>query len=138
MIRPFENYDIDAIQKMNREEGWDNLVVRHAQTLKSWQNSVAFVMEEKGEVIGCVRALTDGSVSLYICELIVRKDKRGRGCARQLLEHVHEQYPTTRMELLATSGSRSYYEPWFRPFYGFRRTYHEDLRREWDGTQAEE
>ncbi|GGB01087.1 hypothetical protein GCM10007190_06470 [Macrococcus hajekii] len=115
---------------MNRAEGWDNLVARHEQTLKSWRNSVSYVFEEAGEVIGCVRALTDGYVTLYVCELIIRQDKRNHGYARALLDYLHKQYPTTRMELLATSQSKDYYVPRFRPFHGFRRTYHEDLRSE--------
>ncbi|TDM12260.1 GNAT family N-acetyltransferase [Macrococcus lamae] len=125
MIRKFTPADIDAIQHMNKAEGWDNLVARHDQTLNSWIHSESFVMEQDGEVIACIRALTDGYVSLYVCELIVRQDMRGQGCGRKLLSFVHDLYPSTRMELLATSSSKSYYEDWFRPFYGYRKTYHE-------------
>ncbi|KAA1042366.1 GNAT family N-acetyltransferase [Macrococcus equipercicus] len=125
MIRKFKAADIETIQQLNRDEGWDNLVVRHEQTLNSWLGSEAYVIEEAGDVIGCIRALTDGHVSLYICELIIRHDQRGKGYGRMLLDHIHSLYPTTRMELLATSSSKSYYENRFRPFYGFRRTYHE-------------
>lgn len=126
MIRAFKTADIDQIQALNKAEGWDNLVARHEQTLKSWQHSVAFVMELENEVVACIRALTDGYVSLYVCELIVRKDVRGKGYARALLDHVHDIYPSTRMELLATADSKDYYISRFRPFYGFRRTYHEN------------
>ncbi|WP_414047741.1 GNAT family N-acetyltransferase [Macrococcus equi] len=125
MIRKFENKDIDAIQTMNLYEGWDNLVVRHAQTLAAWNNSISFVYELNGEVIGCARAITDGHVSLYLCELITHHNYRGQGIAKALIEHIHHLYPTTRMELLATRNSKGYYEKNFRPFYGFRRTYGE-------------
>lgn len=125
MIRKFRVDDIEAIQQMNKDEGWDNLVARHEQTLNSWMNSKSYVMEEDGEVIACIRAITDEYVTLYVCELIVRRDKRNRGFGRKLLGYMHELYPTTRMELLATSHSKSFYESWFRPFYGYRRTYHE-------------
>ena len=125
MIRAFKSSDIDAIQAMNQSEGWDNLVVRHEQTLNSWKNSVAFVFEENNEVIGCIRAITDGYVSLYVCELLVHQNHRKKGIGKALMGYVHDLYPTTRMELLATSSSKSYYEHDFRPFYGFRRTYGE-------------
>ncbi|TDL99027.1 N-acetyltransferase [Macrococcus brunensis] len=130
MIREFKTADMDQIQAMNKAEGWDNLVARHEQTLNSWQHSIAYVMEIENEIVGCIRALTDGYVSLYVCELIVREDVRGKGYGRDLLNFVHDIYPSTRMELLATASSKEYYAPRFRPFYGFRRTYHEDLRSE--------
>lgn len=113
------------MQAMNQAQGWDNLVARHEQTLNSWLGSESYVMQQDNEVVGCVRAITDGHVTLYICELIVRQDMRGQGIGRALLDYIHDIYPTTRMELLATSSSKSYYESRFRPFYGFRRTYGE-------------
>ncbi|WP_414054209.1 GNAT family N-acetyltransferase [Macrococcus equi] len=125
MIRPFETRDIDAIQAMNAYEGWDNLVVRHEQTLAAWLNSVSYVAEIDNQVVGCARAITDGYVSLYLCELITHHQFRGRGIAKTLINHIHDLYPDTRMELLATSTSKGYYEKDFRPFYGFRRTYGE-------------
>ncbi|EMF48148.1 hypothetical protein B481_0269 [Planococcus halocryophilus Or1] len=42
------------------------------------------------------------------------------------MRHVHHQYPKTRIELLASSTSRSFYETQkYRPFYGFRKTIEE-------------
>lgn len=125
MIRKFEINDIDAIQKMNAAEGWDNLVVRHEQTLAAWVNSESYVYIEDEQVVGCARAITDGHVSLYLCELITHRNYRGCGIAKALIEHIHQLYPTTRMELLATNDSKGYYGKSFRPFYGFRRTFGE-------------
>jgi len=125
MIRKFEINDIDAIQKMNAAEGWDNLVVRHEQTLAAWLNSESYVYIEDEQVVGCARAITDGHVSLYLCELITHRNYRGRGIAKALIEHIHQLYTTTRMELLATNDSKGYYGKSFRPFYGFRRTFRE-------------
>ncbi|MGV2875755.1 GNAT family N-acetyltransferase [Macrococcus capreoli] len=125
MIRKFIAQDIYAIQSMNKHEGWDNLVARHEQTLAAWMNSESYVYDLNGQVVSAIRGITDGHVSLYICELITHSNFRGNGYAKALLQYLHEQYPTTRMELLATSSSKSYYERDFRPFYGFRRTYGE-------------
>ncbi|WP_414049319.1 GNAT family N-acetyltransferase [Macrococcus animalis] len=123
MIRKFMENDIYAIQQMNQHEGWDNLVVRHEQTLAAWMNSESYVYIENGQVVSAIRAITDGHVSLYVCELITHHESRGNGYAKALMDYVHALYPTTRMELLATSSSKSYYENHFRPFYGFRRTF---------------
>ena len=112
VIRPYQDKDFPAIHKLNEQEGWSNLVEKHQQTKAAWQGSnVALVAEQGGQVIGCLRALTDGAVTLYICELLIEESS---------------QYPTTRLELLASQTSHSYYEmKKFRPFYGFRKTYEE-------------
>ncbi|WP_033541006.1 GNAT family N-acetyltransferase [Planococcus sp. CAU13] len=127
IIRPYEEKDFPAIHKLNEQEGWSNLSAKQEQTKAAWQGSnVAFVAEHDGRLAGCLRALTDGAVSLYICELLIEKNMRGSGIGAKLMDHVHNLYPTTRMELLASATSRSYYEEKkFRPFYGFRKTHQE-------------
>lgn len=98
--RAYVASDFEHIQQLNREEGWTQLV-------------------ERGE-------LTDTTVSLYVCELLVASAYRKRGLGEQLLQHVHALYPDTRLEMLASQASHTYYEKLrFRPFYGFRKTIHE-------------
>ena len=59
----------------------------------------------------------------YICELLVAQPFRGCGAGRKLLDFVHALHPDTRIDLLASSSSRSFYEEHeFRPFYGFRKS----------------
>jgi GNAT superfamily N-acetyltransferase len=54
------------------------------------------------------------------------KEYRGLGIGKQLMEYVHEFYPDTRMEMLASSSSHTYYEELkFRKFYGYRKTIEE-------------
>ncbi|WP_233569646.1 GNAT family N-acetyltransferase [Planomicrobium sp. Y74] len=127
IIRPYEETDFPAIHQLNEQEGWSNLVAKHQQTKAAWQGSnLAVVAEQDGQLIGCLRALTDGAVTLYVCELIIEKSRRGSGIGGKLMQYVHDLYPETRMELLASTTSRSYYEAKkFRAFYGFRKTYEE-------------
>ncbi|XKE94698.1 GNAT family N-acetyltransferase [Metaplanococcus flavidus] len=126
-IRPYEEPDFQAIHQLNEQEGWSNLVANHVQTKAAWQGSnLAVVAEQDGQLVGCLRALTDGAVTLFVCELIIEKSRRGTGIGGKLMQHVHDLYPGTRMELLASSTSRTYYETKkFRAFYGFRKTYKE-------------
>lgn len=126
-IRPYEETDFPAIHQLNEQEGWSNLVAKQQQTKAAWQGSnLAVVAEQDGQLVGCLRALTDGAVTLYVCELIIEKSRRGSGIGGKLMQHVHDLYPETRMELLASTTSRSYYEAKkFRAFYGFRKTYEE-------------
>ncbi|WP_164669738.1 GNAT family N-acetyltransferase [Virgibacillus doumboii] len=125
-IRPYEEADFKRIQDLNREEGWSNLAAKHEDTKKAWENSnIAFVAEtEDQEVIGYIRGITDTAISLFICELLINKEFRGLGLGTRLLKYVHDLYPTTRIEMLASSSSRSFYEAHgYRAFYGFRKTY---------------
>lgn len=125
IIRPYKETDFNKIQDLNREEGWTNLVENHLNAKEAWEHSnVAYVVETEGQgIVGYVRGLTDTRISLYICELLINKKFRSLGLGKELLHYVHSIYPDTRIELLATSSSRSFYEELsFRSFYGFRKT----------------
>jgi ribosomal protein S18 acetylase RimI-like enzyme len=127
-IRKFKETDFNRIQELNREEGWSNLVEKNEDTKQAWENSnVSFVVEAKGDgVVGYIRGLTDTRITLYICELQIDKKYRGLGLGKDLLQHVHRLYPKTRIEMLASSTSRTFYEEQgYRPFYGFRKTLEE-------------
>jgi predicted N-acetyltransferase YhbS len=127
-IRQYQESDISKIQELNRNEGWNNLVEKNEDTKEAWQNSnVSFVVEAEGDgVVGYIRGLTDTRITLYICELLIDKKYRGGGIGKMLLQYVHRLYPKTRIELLASSTSHTYYEGHgYRPFYGFRKTIEE-------------
>ena len=123
-IRRFEEKDFFHIQQLNEEEGWTNLAEKSEETKAAWKHSdVAFVAECNGVMAGYMRGLTDGVVTLYVCELLVKKEYRGCGIGKALLKHAHSFYPKTRMELLASSTSKTYYEQLgFRSFSGYRIT----------------
>ncbi|WP_203340303.1 GNAT family N-acetyltransferase [Planococcus beijingensis] len=123
LIRSYREEDFPAIHDLNKQEQWSNLVEKKQKTEWAWGNSaVAVVAVIDGQVIGCLRGLTDGFVSLYVCELLVSEHHRKLGVGKTLLRYVHELYPETRLELLASSTSHSFYETMgYRPFYGFRK-----------------
>ncbi|WP_142828470.1 GNAT family N-acetyltransferase [Planococcus soli] len=124
VIRPYREADFPHIHDLNKQEQWSNLVTKEQDTKRAWANSsVAVVAEVDGQVVGCLRGLTDGFVSLYICELLVSPHHRKSGIGKKLMQAIHSEYPKTRVELLASSTSRSFYEAQgYRPFYGFRKT----------------
>ena len=126
-IRPYLEEDFAAINELNRQQGWNNLVEKQQDTQQAWSNStLAVVAECNGQVVGCLRGLTDGFITLYVCELVVEQSHRKLGIGKKLIDHVHNQYPKTRVEVLASSTSRSFYETQhYRPFYGFRKTIQE-------------
>lgn len=58
-----------------------------------------------------------------ICELLVNQDHRKLGIGKKMLRYAHKLYPKTRIELLASDTSRSFYEAQsYRSLYGFRKT----------------
>jgi ribosomal protein S18 acetylase RimI-like enzyme len=126
-FRSYQDSDFIHIQALNRNEGWTNLADNDEGTKGAWEHSnVKMVVCVENEVVGYVRGLTDQHVTLYICELAIKEAFRGMGIGRALLRYVHGFYPDTRMELLASSRSRSYYEHLgFRAFYGYRKTFAE-------------
>ncbi|SDJ69682.1 GNAT family N-acetyltransferase [Sediminibacillus albus] len=127
LCRKYQMSDFYHIQKLNREENWNSLVWNEKKTRDAWNNShVAYVVFDGDIMAGYVRGLTDTAVTLYICELLIARPYRRLGAGTELLNYVHQQFPDTRMEMLASSNSEQYYHQLgFRPFYGFRKTLEE-------------
>lgn len=126
-IRTYKENDFNEIQQLNMSEGWNNLVEKNEDTKEAWRNSnITFIVEFNNRVVGYLRGLTDSCTSLYICEVLIDKEFRGLGVAKELLRYVHGIYPKTRMEMLASSTSHTFYEAQgYRNFYGFRKTFGE-------------
>ena len=128
MVAPFSEKYFSQIQELNKKEGWNQLVERHEETFDAWKNSNAayVVIGPNEKVAGYIRCLTDMNVTIYVCEMLIAQEFKGKGLGGKLLKYVHSLYPRTRMEMLASSTSHTFYESQnFRPFYGFRKTYEE-------------
>jgi len=121
--------DFLAIQQLSNAEGWPTPQRRPDDALAAWHNSwpalVAVEAEREEHVIGFVRSITDGSITLYVMELLVDVRYRSRGIGQMLLDTCHYLYPHTRIELMALETSQSYYRSHgFRLIgEGFRKSY---------------
>lgn len=114
-IRPWGEADFPAIQRLSQALGWPSPTQRPADSLHAWQHSWPALMAIEGErVVGFVRALTDGAITMSIAEMAVEARQRGRGIGRALLDACHALYPTARLDLLATDEARAFYQA-----YGF-------------------
>ncbi|MGZ3626420.1 MAG: GNAT family N-acetyltransferase [Ktedonobacteraceae bacterium] len=125
-IRLWSENDFPTIQRLSLSEGWTSPTHRIAESLRAWQNSWPALVAVEGEVIvGFVRGLTDGSITMYIADLVVDVGLRGCGIGRALLEACHSLYPTTRLDLLATEDARALYKACgFRVIHdGMRKSY---------------
>jgi ribosomal protein S18 acetylase RimI-like enzyme len=127
LIRNYNVEDFHSILNIYEAEGWSTLVNREDELRMAFDQSTCVLVAVIGdEIVGFLRALSDGMVTTFICELIIAGHVRGAGIGKKLITYCHHLYPKTRTDLLASSTSHTYYESLnFRPFYGFRRTFEE-------------
>ena len=125
-IRAWMEADFATIQQLSTAEGWPTPKERPAEALQAWRASWPTLVAVSGEeVIGFLRALTEGQVTMYIAEILISPKWRGQGLGQALIEICHRLYPSTRLDLLSTESSDGFYEAIsFRHFKGFRKSYH--------------
>lgn len=129
VCRTWREADFPAIQRLSTTEGWPTPQRRPEDALTSWRNSwpalVVVEAENLESLIGFLRAFTDEAVTMYVAELLVDVRYRRRGIGQTLLDTCHYLYPRTRIDLLSTETSESYYRSHgFRYIgYGFRKSY---------------
>jgi len=126
-IRPWNEDDFPAIQHLSRAEGWSTPIDRPTDAVRGWYGSwPALVAVVDGSVVGFVRAVSDCAVTTYIAELLVIPEWQGYRLGVALLAVTQYLCPGTRLDLLATDQSRTFYDRvGFRPFSGYRRSWAE-------------
>jgi len=124
-IRSFIEGDFTAIQKLYEAEGWMTAIKRPEDSLQAWKNStIALVAVEGENIVGLIRALTDGEVTTYIAELLTDRDYRGKGLGKALIDACHSLYPHARLDLLSTEAADEFYiSNGFKESRGFRKSY---------------
>lgn len=129
IVRAWNDADFPAVQHLSEAEGWPTPAERPREVLDAWRRSwPTLVALHEETVIGFSRALSDGGVTTYVAELLVAPAWRRLGIASALLRATHQLCPGSRLDLLATSTSSSYYERLgFRSFRGFRWSWQEAL-----------
>lgn len=88
-IRPIQRSEHEAARRLLVAAGWDRHVATTAELGELVSRSqLALVAVEAGEVIGFLRALTDGLTNGYISMVVVAEPQRGSGVGRALVEAV--------------------------------------------------
>ena len=126
-VRRWEVADFPAVQALFVAEGWPTPRDRPDVAQAAWRCSTpVLVAEAAGAIVGFLRGLGDGGLTVYVAELLVRPDWRGRGVATTLLVEAQRLNPGARLDLLATEASAPFYERLgFRPFRGYRLSWEE-------------
>lgn len=125
-IHAWTEANFPTIQRLSSAVGWTSPTQRPTDWLLAWQKSWPALVAVDGEiVVGFVRAITDGAITMHIADLAVDARLRGRGIGRVLLDTCHYLYPTTRLDLLAADDARAFYKACgFRVVYdGMRKSY---------------
>jgi ribosomal protein S18 acetylase RimI-like enzyme len=79
------------------------------QLRESFENSRVALAWLEGEVIGTVRALTDGVCNAYVVDVWTQSRLRRRGIARRMMELLLAQLPGQHVYLF-TDDAQSFYE----------------------------
>jgi len=94
----FDAANVEAVMCLCAAEGWPSFASDAARALKALTapGVVAVLALEANQVIGFAQALTDGVVTIYLCDIVVDAAHRGRGIGRCLVEEVFRRFVALR------------------------------------------
>jgi len=109
-IRKFEITDRDELfllMKMENED-WSDYYNHQEKYLKAISNSITYVLLEQEKIVGYIRCKNDDGYGIYILDLLVDKNYRGKEYGKSLMKTVCDNYPND--EIYVTSDVDPYYE----------------------------
>ncbi len=96
-IRRYADADSDALFALLCSEG-ENWGDYHRDGGSGWEKytaalrtSIVYLLFEEEKLLGYVRARDDDGFGMYVYDLLVHGDARGKGCGRALLEKLREE-----------------------------------------------
>jgi ribosomal protein S18 acetylase RimI-like enzyme len=111
-VRPIQPSELEPARALLVASGWDRRVSNADEFRELVSRSpIALVAVEGSEVLGFLRALTDGLSNGYISMVVVAEDRRGQGIGRALVRAVMGDDPSITWVLRAgRNGVSGFYE----------------------------
>jgi len=105
--------DIDTIHAMLRETYWSPGIPRDVVARACANSICAVARNDDGELIGFARLVTDRATFAWLCDVLVRPGKQGRGLGRALVRLFldHPELQGLRRWLLGTKDAHGVYTP---------------------------
>jgi GNAT superfamily N-acetyltransferase len=101
--------ELQLMKMIDDEDGWDyaskSMAKKYAIALES---SITYVASEGDVLCGYSRSLDDCGFYIYVCDLLVRPDYRGKDIGRKLMECLYKDYPNHVVYVM--SDVDGYYE----------------------------
>ena len=117
MIRTVENPNItvEEVLPLYEAVGWTNYTTKPEMLKAAFENSlhVLAAFNEKGILVGVLRAVGDGASILFIQDILVTPEYQHQGIGTKLLQQTLEKYKNVYQIQLATDNSMktiSFYE----------------------------
>lgn len=111
LIRKYNKIaDEDILMKMIAdEEGWDYADESMADKYKlALRSSITYVAYHGDILCGYSRSIDDCGFYIYVCDLLVKPDYRGKDIGRKLMECLYKDYPNQIVYVM--SDVDGYYE----------------------------
>ena len=121
-FRPYSSADLAGVLSLCEQENWPTLPAdpARAHRVLTAPGVTTVVATEHGVVAGFAQLMSDGEIQAHLSLIVVRKDFRRRGLARELIKLALRQAGGLRIDLV-TDGAEAFYAatPHFK-LSGFR------------------
>ncbi len=111
VIEKYQSAHEQALLALLEKEGWTCYCSdgdRFTRYKEALHQSISYVLMQGGSLCGYIRCHDDYGNGLYIYDLLVDKDDRGKGYGNLLMKKVKAEFPET--ETFVLSGVDKYYE----------------------------
>ena len=105
-IKKYTEYKEDEIFRLYQSVGWEAYTENMPALEQGFRNSLLVLAAyEKGELLGIIRAVGDGSTVVFVQDILVFPEMQRRGIGTALLKAVLDQYHDVRQIQLTTDDT---------------------------------